>query len=89
MIITVNKCITFDIKRSSTKSVQYHSRLLINNNLVPRVKVDDSCRCLGRYFDFRMSNKVHKKELIAIDTEKAANRPPIIHLKNKSELYNR
>ena len=89
MIIRVDKCITFGIKKSSTKSVQFQPSLLINSNLVPQVKVGDSFRYLGRYFDFAMSNDVHKKELIAILTDSLSqiDRLPL-HPKNKLKLYN-
>ena len=56
-------------QRSSIKSVQFQPSLVINSNLVPQVKVGDSFRYLGRYFDFAISNDIHKKELIAILTD--------------------
>ena len=90
MIIRVDKCITFGIKKSLTKSIQFQPTLLINNNLVPRVEKDESFRYLGKYFDFGMSNDVHKKELIKIVSENMSqiDRLPL-HPKNKLKLYNR
>ena len=72
MIIRVDKCITFGIKKSLTKSIHFQPTLLISNNLVPRVEKDESFRYLGKYFDFGMSNDVHKKELIKIVFENMA-----------------
>ena len=63
MIIRVDKCITFGIKKSTTRSTQYKPKLLINTELVPCVEIGDSFRYLGRYFDFDMSNTIHKREL--------------------------
>ena len=58
---------------------------IVNNNS----KVGDSFRYLGRYFDFAMSNDVHKRELIAILTDSLSqiDRLPL-HPKNKLKLYN-
>jgi hypothetical protein len=39
MIIRVDKCSTFGIKKAITKSVQYLPKLLINNNLIPTIKI--------------------------------------------------
>jgi hypothetical protein len=35
MIIRVDKCCTFGIKKALTKSIQYLPKLLINNQLIP------------------------------------------------------
>ena len=89
MIIRVDKCITFGIRKSQTKSIQFQPQLLINSALVPQVKVNESFRYLGRYYDFGMSNEVHKKELISTVTETISqiDRLPL-HPKNKLRLYN-
>ena len=63
MIIRVDKCITFGIKESTTKSTKHKPKLLINSELAPYVEIGDSFRYLGRYFDFDMSNTLHKREL--------------------------
>ena len=63
MIIRVEKCITFGIKKSTTKSTQSKPKLLINTELVSCAEIGDSFRYLGRYFDFDMSKTVHKREL--------------------------
>ena len=61
MIIRVDKSIKFSIRESLTKSIQFQPQLLINSALVPQVKANESFRYLGRYYDFGMSNEVHKK----------------------------
>ena len=62
MIIRVDKCSTFGIKKAISKSVQYLPKLLINNRLIPTVKIGESFEYLGRYFDrgaFHSENLVH------------------------------
>ena len=63
MIIRVDKCSTFGIRKQLTKSIQYLPKLFINNCLVPRVELGKSFRYLGRYFDFNMSDEDHKSEV--------------------------
>ena len=52
MTIRVDNCVTFGIRKSMTKSVQFHPKLLINRDLVQCVKTGASFRYLGRHFDF-------------------------------------
>ena len=63
MIIRVDKCVTFGIKKFSSRSLQYKPKLFINNEIVPTVKSGDSFKYLGRYFSFEMENEVHKEKL--------------------------
>ena len=63
MIIRVDKCSTFGIKKATTKSIQFLPKLLINNRLIPKINIGESFQYLGRYFDFEMSNNNHKEEL--------------------------
>ena len=90
MIIRVDKCITFHVRKSLPKSIQFQQQLLISSSLVPQVKVNESFRYLGRYYDFGISNEVHKKELISTVTETISqiDRLPL-HPRNKLRLYNR
>ena len=69
MMIRVDKCITFGIKKFTTKPAQYKPKLLINTELVPCVEIGDSFRYVGRYFDFGTSNAVHKPELFQTVTD--------------------
>ena len=56
-------------QKVTNKSIQFQPQLLINSALVPQVKANESFRYLGRYYDFGMSNEVHKEELISTVTE--------------------
>ena len=90
MIIRVDKCSTFGIRKQITKSIQYLPKLFINNCLVPRVELGKSFRYLGRYFDFNMSDEDHKSEVYDTLTNilnEIDNLP--LHPKNKILLYSR
>ena len=90
MVIRVDKCVTFGIKKSATRSIQYLPKLLVNTELVPCVRLGDSFRYLGRYFDFDMSNIVHKQELSQMvgDIMYKIDLLPL-HPRNKCQLYSR
>ena len=90
MIIRVDKCFTFGIRKLCTKSVQYLPKLLINGVLVPCVEMGESFRYLGRYFDFNMSNNQHMSELSSLvqDLMCDIDEKPL-HPKNKPLLYSR
>ena len=66
MIIRVDKCFTFGIRKLCTKSVQYLPKLLINGVLIPCVEMGESFPHLGRFFDFNMSNNQHMSELSSL-----------------------
>ena len=90
MIIRVDKCSTFGIKKAITKSVQYLPKLLISNQLIPKITIGESFQYLGRYFDFHMSNDNHKTELTTLFNELMTDidsKP--LHPKNKLLLYSR
>ena len=90
MIIRVDKCINFGIKKSTTKSTQYKPKLLINKELLPCVEIGDSFCYLGRYFDFDMSNTVHKRELSHTVTNIMSKIDLLpLHPRFKLQLYNR
>ena len=90
MIIRVDKCSTFAIKKALTKSIQYLPKLLINNCPVPTVKIGESFKYLARFFGFNMSNKKHKLELISLVNELMSDIDLApLHLKNKLLLYSR
>ena len=90
VVIRVYKCVTFDIMKFSSRSLQFQPKLLINSEVVPPVKKNESFKYLGRFFNFDMDNKDHKDFLISnlhallkkIDTLN-------IHPRNKLHLYNR
>ena len=90
MQIRVDKCITFGIKRFSTRSLQFQPKLLINSKSVPTVKNGESFKYLGRFSNFEMNNKDHKDLLLSSlhDMLQAVDSLHI-HPKNKLLLYHR
>ena len=90
MIIRVDKCSTFGIKKQLTKPIQYLPKLFVNNHLVPRIEMGKSFRYLGRYFDYNMSDEEHKSELVKAfnDIMSKIDELPL-HPKNKILLYSR
>ena len=90
MIIRVDKCSTFGIRKLCTKSVQYLPKLLINGVLIPCVEMSESFRYLGRFFDFNMSNNQHMSELSSLvqDLMNDIDIKPL-HPKHKLLLYSR
>ena len=42
MIIRVDKCSSFGIKKALSKSIQYLPKLLIDNQLIPPVDIDNN-----------------------------------------------
>ena len=90
MKIRVDKCSTFGMKKILSKSCQFLPKLLINNCPVPTIKMGESFKYLGKFFDFQMSDKEHKTELISLANELMSDidlKP--LHPKNKLLLYNR
>ena len=90
MVIRVDKCATFGIKKFSTRSLQFQPKLLINSEVVPPVKKDESFKYLGRFFNFDMDNKDHKDFLIS-NLQALLKKIDIfnIHPRNKLLLYDR
>ena len=90
MRIRVDKCVAFGIKTYSTKSIQFHHKLIIEGNLISAVKTGNSLRYLGRHFDFKMSNNNYKSELSEITNAILTDIDPLpLYPKNKIALYNR
>ncbi len=90
MIIRVDQCSTFGIKKALTKSVQYLPKLIINNQLIPTTNIAEHFQYLGRYFNFNMSDEQHKTELTTLIEELMNNidsKP--LHPKNKMLVYSR
>ena len=90
MIIRVDKCSSFGIKKHSSKSIQYQPKLFVNNQLVPRIEMGKSFCYLGRYFNFNMSDERHKSELCDLfnDIMSKIDELPL-HPRNKILLYSR
>ena len=88
MVVRVDKCSTFGVKKFSTKSLQFTPKLLINNQRIPAVKIGESFRYLGRYFDYEMSNKQHQLDAKATLTDLLQQIDSLnIHPKSKFLLY--
>ena len=90
MQIRVDKCITFGIKKFSTRSMQFQPKLLVNSKSVPTVKNGESFKYLGRFFNFEMSNKDHQDLLLSSLHDMLQTVDSLhIHPKNKLLLYHR
>ena len=63
MIRSVDKCVTFELKKFSSNSLQFQPKLFINTELLPVVNNGESFKYLGRYFNFEMNNDKHKTQL--------------------------
>ena len=89
-MVSVDKCVTFGIKKYSKKSLQFQPKLFCNLQTVPSVKDGESLKYLGRFFDFEMSNENHKTKLLSLFTSllKEIDDLPL-HSKNKLLLYHR
>ena len=90
VVIRVDKCVTFGFKKYLTRSTQFQSKLLIDKQLVPPVKNDESLKYLGRYFDFDMTNELQKSKLLSLFSTftKGIDELPL-HPKNKLLVYRR
>ena len=62
MIIRVDKCHFFGIKKSGTSSKKFQGKLFVINELVPPAKQDECFTYLGRHFDYKMTNNQHKDD---------------------------
>ena len=90
MVVRVDKCVTFGIKKCSTRSLQYEQKLFVNHKTVPTVKSGESSKYLGRYFNFEMNNKVHREKLQSSLVDMLTNIDSLSILpKNKLLLYQR
>ena len=88
MIIKVDKCSTFGMKKAYTSSVQYLSKLLIYKSVVPAVEKGKSFRYLGRFFKYFMDNSIPDPLDVANHLVCKINDLPF-HPKNKLPLYHR
>ena len=90
MVIRVDKCTTFVIKKFSSRSLQFQPKLLINSEVVPPVNNGESFKYLGRFFNFDMDNKDHKDILLSNLLSMLKNIDSLtIHPRNKLLLCDR
>ena len=88
MVIRVDKCSTFGIKKSQTSSTQYLPKLLINQTKVPTVEDGKSFTYLGRIFNISMNNIDHKSEVLELVINLMCKVDKIpCHLRNNLQLY--
>ena len=87
MFIRVEQCSTFGIKKSTTKSVQFLPKLLINSVLIPTVKVGESFQYLGRYFNFNMSDHSHKSGIISLVEDLMSSIDPNHYIRRINYFY--
>ena len=66
MTIHVDKCKTFGIKNTVTRSVHFKPKLFIVRKQVPTVDMDKSFKYLGRWYNFEMDNAEHKANIIQL-----------------------
>ena len=90
MQVRVEKCLTFGIKKFSTRSLQFQPKLLVNSKSVSTIKNGQSFKYLGRFFNFEMNNKDHK-DLFSSSLHDMLQTVDSLHIhsKNKLLLYHR
>ena len=90
MIIRVDKCKTFGMKKVISAAKQFKPDVFMNNEKIDAVKIDEAFTYLGRSFDFTMSSVSHKTTLLeTLDNYiRAIERLPL-HPKWKVLIYNR
>ena len=88
MTIRVDKCKTFGIKKTVTRSVQFKPKLFLVREQVSTVDMDKSFKYLGRWYNFEMDNAKHKAIIIQLTNDilmKIDSLP--LHPRNKILLY--
>ena len=68
IIMRIDKCSSFGIRKSAISSVQFLPKLINKKDLVPTVKFGESFKYLGRYFSFAMQNSEHSTILLDTTT---------------------
>ena len=90
MTIRVDKCKTFGINKTVTRSVQFKPKLFLVREQLPTVDMDKSFKYLGRWYNFEMDNAEHKANIIQLTNDilmKIDSLP--LHPRNKILLYSR
>ena len=88
MIIRVDKCHSFGIKKVGSIAKQIQPKLYLNKTYVKPIKTGKSFIYLGRYFDFQMSSNGHKSFLTSELNKllEAVHKLPL-HPKDKLLIY--
>ena len=69
MAIRVDKCKTFGIKKTVTRSVQFKPKLFLVREQVPTVDMDKSFKYLGHWYNFEMDNAEHKANIMQLTND--------------------
>ena len=88
MIIRVDKCHSFGIKKVGSIAKQIQPKLYLNKTYVKPIKTGKSFIYLGRYFDFQISSNGHKSFLTSELNKllEAVHKLPL-HPKDKLLIY--
>ena len=89
--MTIDKCKTFGIKKTVTRSVQFKPKLFVVREQVPTVDMDNKgFKYLGHWYNFEMDNTKHKANILQLTNDilmKIESLP--LHPRNKILLYSR
>ena len=69
MTIRFDKCKTFGIKKTVTRSVQFKPKLFLVREQVPTLDMDKSFKYLGRWYNFEMDKAEHKANIIQLTND--------------------
>ena len=90
IVIRVDKCHSFGMKKVGSSSRQYKPKLYINNELIPAIDINESFKYLGKHFDYSMSNQEHKDNLCNTVDELLKDIDSLpLHPRNKLLIYHR
>ena len=90
MIIRVDKYSTLGIGKSSSSSIQYLPKLIINHDTVPTVDIGKSFKYLGRHFNYTMDNQVNMTEALVLLSDLMKKIDDLsCHPKNELVIYHR
>ena len=65
LIICIDKCSTFGIKKNGNLSTQFKQYLKVNNEVIPPVKLNETFTYFGKTFLHTMSVEKVKTELVS------------------------
>ena len=90
MTIRVNKCKTFGIKKTVTRSVQLKPKLFLVREQVSTVDMDKSFRYVGSWYNFEIDDAEHKANIIQLTNVILMKIDSLLlHPRNKILLYSR
>ena len=90
LIIRVDKCSTFDIKKVRTDLTQYEPYLKISNELIPSIEMNNSFPYFGKDMNMYMSNDYIKSLLVSTIKQyvQIANQLPLHPVQKKLNYVN-